>query len=101
MELREQDGGRAIALRVGETATIVLAEARTGGYRWKVEVVGDACALTERPMVLNQGLGARNERAWDVIAVRNGESRIVFAYARPWERRLEKTLAFAINVRDG
>lgn len=86
LTLREADYGTTATVRPGEAIALELAENPTTGYRWHVEVTGDALAQTSATYTpAAAGIGAGGQRATTFTAVRPGTSVIRASLRRPWE----------------
>jgi inhibitor of cysteine peptidase len=92
--LRAQDSGQTVRLKVGGSATIVLPENPSTGYRWRLNTGASSnlAAVTvddagfSRAASGGPPIGAPGERRFQVTARRAGRAVAVFEYARPWEQ---------------
>lgn len=98
--LTRDDDGRTIALTIGETLHIVLAENPTTGYRWVVEV-SDAGVLAIRSDHFPLGSGAAGAggmRRVELVAVGKGDATVSARLRRPWEGTQAAIDRFAITI---
>lgn len=84
MRADETANGSEVRLTVGETFELVLAETRTTGHRWKVELDGTpTCRLEhDRFEAPRTTPGAPGRHTWTFTAVQAGVATIELAYAR-------------------
>jgi len=93
--LSEQDNNRDIALSVGQTAVITLAENPTTGYRWEFKIVPENQEILgniKEKYIQQQtkliGAGGIKEFSFRVRSA--GKAEIFGYYRRPWERENKK-----------
>ncbi len=97
--LTEDEQGRELRLRVGESFSVDLREQAMGGFRWVLgESGGSATTLAEERTVPGAGVGAPNQHIWEFTAARPGVERLVWNYGRAWEPAAAKRV-FSIQVR--
>lgn len=86
-ELDERAHGQEVALTVGETFRIRLAENPTTGFRWTLESSGEpVCAVISQayePEVGPPGQGGSHY--WELRAVQAGSGTLELVYRRSWE----------------
>lgn len=94
--LSEQDSGRYIALKVGQTAVVTLPENQTTGYSWMFEVVPEEQNVIGniKEKYVHQetklvGSGGIKEFSFKIM--NTGRADIYGYYHRPWEELDKKT----------
>ena len=77
---------RTLALRIGETVEVRLAENPSTGYRWSVAADGRPnCSLVE---AVEPGLrqpGEPRQHRWEIRGDAVGRCEVKLIYRRPWE----------------
>lgn len=95
----EEDDGREVSLRRGDTLVVRL-EARLGtGYGWRV-VRADARRLRPLGDSIEPGRAGEGEAEFQVFRFKartRGAAAVVLHYKRPWEK--EHAKAFTVRVR--
>src|SRR5687767_14142813 len=85
VRLTEADAGGQIALRTGEYIEITLAEDRTNGYRWYLDVDPVALRVADDDFVVESAAtGAAGTRTLVLEALRPGRTRLRCVQRRPW-----------------
>lgn len=103
LQFDENSNGNEIELHVGEEFLIILHENPTTGFRWNPISSGEpACMLLDNSFDLigtNPGNGGIH--SWHFQAVKEGSSKIEYAYRRSWEhgRPAAQTFTLSIYVR--
>jgi len=96
------DDGSAVAVRVGDTVTVVLEGNPTTGYSWQVEAVDQAVLAAGDPEYVSESdlIGAGGMYTFTFTAVAPGETPIRLVYLRPWETVAPlETFTLSVTVR--
>jgi inhibitor of cysteine peptidase len=98
--LNEADDGQTTTIRPGEAIALELPENPTTGYRWTVELSGDALAQAASTYMPGAGIGAGGQRSTTFTALRPGTTVIRASLRRPWEApdRTLKTFEATVHV---
>jgi predicted secreted protein len=91
-----------IAVEVDEEFTISLQSIATAGYLWKIESLPEGVEHlgTENQKPSGEAKpGSPTTRVLRFRARKTGEYELVFALARPWEKKAIETKAVAVKVR--
>lgn len=83
--LSENDNGRTVSARVGDTFLLRLPENPSTGYRWTVTVTPGLCVTSDRhsPSILHR-IGAPGTHEWQIRVMQPGDQIISGVYSRPW-----------------
>ena len=84
MILREQDSGRTVQVKQGETLSLRLAENPTTGYRWSV-VSSGGLELVSDQNEAGIGIGAGGVRVIQWVGRRTGTYELQLKHWREWE----------------
>jgi len=84
MILREQDSGRTVQVKQGETLSLRLAENPTTGYRWSV-VSSGGLELVSDQNEAGIGIGAGGMRVIQWVGRRAGTYELQLKHWREWE----------------
>jgi predicted secreted protein len=84
MILREQDSGRSVQVKQGETFSLRLAENPTTGYRWSV-VSSGRLELVSDQNEAGVGIGAGGVRVIRWVARKVGSYDLILKHWREWE----------------
>jgi predicted secreted protein len=81
-----QNGGR-VAVHVGDTIVIALAENAGGGYKWSAASIDAERVAVERQQYLERGqaIGSAGTAEWLLRAKRPGPARVELVKSRPWK----------------
>ncbi|HTR65974.1 MAG TPA: protease inhibitor I42 family protein [Terriglobales bacterium] len=85
----EADNGKTVELKPGESLSVSLREARTGGYHWELTEGGGPVVQPSEsePQAPPSAVpGAPNSRSWQFTARQAGTARIQLEHRRPWEK---------------
>ena len=100
LQFDENSNGNEIELHVGEDFVIILRENPTTGFRWHPISSGEpACTLLDNsfePIGSTPGNGGSH--SWHFQAVKEGSSKIEYAYRRSWEQDRPTTQTFTLSV---
>ncbi len=93
-----------ISAGVGENFTISLESNQSTGYSWSVGMVSDNAQVVVAGMDYdlpdNAKTGQGGAEVWHMKAVAPGTVKLMFYYARSWEKEAPaKTLTFNVNVK--
>ncbi len=96
----EHSNRNEIELQVGEEFVIILHENPTTGFRWHPISNGEpVCALLDNsfePIGSTPGNGGSH--SWHFRAVKEGSSKIEYAYRRSWEQDRLQAQTFTLSV---
>jgi inhibitor of cysteine peptidase len=100
LELNHDADGSEVAVAVGESFELRLAENPTTGYRWQVaaesspaiRVIGDSFRLE------GDAVGAPGMREWRLQADRPGTHSLVLVEKRSWEEKVVKRFMVKVMV---
>jgi membrane-bound inhibitor of C-type lysozyme/predicted secreted protein len=84
--LTEADGGKALQLKVEQTAHFKMPVQTGTGFSWEAFLEGPDLQLQFGPQTAAAQPGAPAEQAIGAKAVRTGYLVLEFKYARPWEK---------------
>ena len=76
-------------LRVGDQHVITLPEMGAAGYEWFFEISNDKIDVTKKPgniPPIRDSVGGPVLVTFELSAISEGRSRVVFEQSRPWER---------------
>jgi predicted secreted protein len=87
--LSEQDDGREIEIRVGESMELALPETSGTGYKWNFGARAEPILKLEEDAYSQTaaGPGGNRMRRLRFTAVAPGEATLELSYGRSWERR--------------
>lgn len=93
-----------ISASVGENFTISLESNQSTGYSWSVGMVSDNSQVVVAGMDYdlpdNAKTGQGGAEVWHMKAVAPGTVKLMFYYARSWEKDPpSKTLTFTVNIK--
>jgi inhibitor of cysteine peptidase len=96
----EHSNGNEIELHVGEEFMIVLPENPTTGFRWNPISSGEpTCTLLDNSFdLIGSTPGNGGSHSWHFQAVKEGSSKIEFAYRRSWEQDKPPAQTFKMSV---
>jgi predicted secreted protein len=96
VNLTEQDEGRTLTVARGAMLVVVLGEARTAGFRWRLEDAGGrSVQLASEKLVPSALSGGVARHEFRFVAVTPGSTVLRLVHQRPWsvgdpdERRWE------------
>jgi len=93
------DNGRVIAVRVGDTIAVRLAENPTTGYTWSIASIDDARLEAGAPTrETGAGVGAGGTITWPIRARAAGRARLELMHARSWEREAAERFAVTFDI---
>jgi inhibitor of cysteine peptidase len=98
--LTEMNHGTSVRVPLSEEVVLELQENPTTGYRWTVEISGDAVKeihSTYSPCS-RAAVGGGGHRAIRFVAVRPGTTEIHAALRRPWEPLEPSPNQFAVTI---
>lgn len=102
MEYTESTNDTEIALKVNEEFDVILAEARTAGFRWSlVKQAEPVCKLGQDEFQPAAGVGGSGKHRWHFRAAAVGAGEIELHYGRSWQEKTgpEKTFRMKVQVR--
>lgn len=101
MQYDERANGQQVDAKIHEEFEIVLAEARTAGYRWTIVEKGEPVLqlLEDASQPNAAGVGGAGHHRWRFRAAAAGASEIRLQYARSWEESAEPARTFKLKVR--
>ncbi|MEO8512867.1 MAG: protease inhibitor I42 family protein [Ignavibacteria bacterium] len=93
-----------ITATVGENFNISVESNQSTGYSWSVGMVSDNSQIVVAGMDYdlpdNAKTGQGGAEVWHLKAVATGTVKLVFYYARSWEKEAPaKTLTFTVNIK--
>lgn len=97
MILSEQDSGRTIAMRTGETLVLHLNENPTTGYRWSVELSEGLEQISDE-FNAGEAIGAAGVRVLQFRATKTGRHQLQAKHWRTWEGESSVIARFVVNV---
>jgi len=77
-----------IKIKNGESFSVILESNPTTGYMWETEYDKNYIQFIDRRFVLSsdeQVVGAGGSEIFNFVAIKSGETEIVFSYLRSWE----------------
>ncbi len=79
-----------LALTVGASKIVTLAENQTTGFAWHVDTAASVHLAAVRVTDLgheqeSKQIGAPGTHSWRIKGVADGKARLIFDYSRPWE----------------
>jgi inhibitor of cysteine peptidase len=103
--LHENSSGQEVIVRRGDRLVVRLSSNRTTGYSWDA-VITHPGKLTQqgvplyRPARDRHLVGAGGLEIWSFRAIHRGHTKLIFHYARPWERGIPpvRTLFWLITI---
>ena len=100
LQFDEHSNGNQIELHIGEEFMIILPENPTTGFRWNLISSGEqACTLLDNSFDLTGSTpGNGGSHSWHFQAVKEGSSKIEFAYRRSWEQDRPPAQNFNVSV---
>jgi predicted secreted protein len=100
LQFDENSNGNEIELHVGEEFVIILHENPTTGFRWNPISIGESvCTLLENSFdLIGSTPGNGGIHSWHFQTVKEGSSKIEYAYRRSWEQDRPAVQTFALNV---
>jgi inhibitor of cysteine peptidase len=104
--LRKLDRRASLDLRVGEDLVLELSENPTTGYRWQLQVSGDALSETAPSTYArsSSAIGGGGQRTFRLIAKKPGIARIHATLSRAWlpdEPSEEHLVVVQVGERNG
>jgi inhibitor of cysteine peptidase len=99
--LVENDNGRTVDIRVGESVRITLSENATTGYRWAIDRYEEEFieAVSTEPSNTANALGSGGEVAFIFKGKKIGTGEIILKHWRHWEGDSSVTTRFRIQLR--
>jgi inhibitor of cysteine peptidase len=99
--ISEQDGGKTIQLKVGDTLAVALEGNITTGYNWVaapqdpalLEQLGEAEVTPDSNLI-----GAPGKIVLQFKAIEKGETNLHLDYKRPWEQDAAPEKTFDVTV---
>ena len=100
MQFNESANNQIVNVKPNDAFELVLPEARTAGYRWKLKTSPEpACTLQDETTQPNStGIGGAGHHSWRFRATSPGICEIELHYARPWESSSEPAKIFRMKV---
>lgn len=96
------ESGKVNVVKKDEYFKIALDENLTSGYLWTYKTNDKAIALIdERKIIIEPNVvGTPYKKVWKFEAKKKGTYKMVFSYARPWEKNVPpiKTVEYTIKV---
>ncbi|KRA82555.1 hypothetical protein ASD76_00105 [Altererythrobacter sp. Root672] len=98
--LNEGDGGADIAINVGDTVTIALAQQAGAGYLWLPKAPPPSVLTKLDTMVLVESdcIGAPSMKRNFYRAEEQGVGSLAFEHKRPWESASHEEVAFHLSI---
>lgn len=101
--LTEQDASREVLLKKGELLVVRLPANPTTGYSWNLRISDKGILNQENadyhPSQNNgKRVGAGGEQYWKFRARKSGTTKLLFSYARPWEKGVPPSSQYQWNV---
>jgi len=103
--ITENDNGKNIYLKKGDTIYLKLKENPSTGYSWELSLSKGLNLLSDKyysPESFKKGgefiIGAGGFHLWKIKAVAKGNQQIKGIYKRSWEEETGKEQTFKINV---
>jgi inhibitor of cysteine peptidase len=104
--ITENDNGKTITIKKGDTLYLRLKENPSTGYSWKLNYSRGLSLLKAQynssgSSKIGQRLivGAAGSHSWQIKAVTNGMQQIKGVYKRSWENKTGKRQTFTLNVK--
>ncbi len=93
-----------ISATVGENFTMSLESNQSTGYSWSLGMVSDNSQIVVAGMDYDlpdtPKTGQGGAEVWHLKAVATGTVKLIFYYARSWEKEVPlKTLTFTVNIK--
>ena len=85
ISVSENDSGRTISSRIGDTFLLKLQENPSTGYRWTISVTPGLIVTRDQhsPSILRR-IGAPGTHEWQIRVIQSGDQIISGVYSRPW-----------------
>jgi len=104
--ITENDNGKTIYVKQGDTLNLRLKENPGTGYSWQLSRSKGLSLLNTKyysPESSKSGqrlvLGAAGFRSWDIKAVAKGSQQVKGIYKRSWEKKTGKEQIFSLNIK--
>lgn len=99
-EIEPLEKGEVIKTKKGDHFSLVLEANPTTGYQWELDFDSSFIQLVERNYAPpSQSLvGAGGEETFNFLALKSGETEIIFSYLRPWEKEEVEKLVYKIII---
>jgi predicted secreted protein len=100
LQFDENSNGNEIELLVGEEFVIILHENPTTGFRWNpISSWEPVCTLLDNSFDLIESTpGSGGIHSWHFQAVKEGSSKIEYAYRRSWEQDRPAAQTYTLSV---
>jgi inhibitor of cysteine peptidase len=100
LQFGEHSNGNEIELHVGEEFVIILHENPTTGFHWNPISSGEpVCKLLDNSFDPTGNVpGNGGNHSWHFKAVKEGSSKIEYAYRRSWEQDRPAAQIFTLNT---
>jgi inhibitor of cysteine peptidase len=99
--LTQEDKGRSIALKVGQTIAVHLRENPTTGFRWTLEQGGDSILEPLDSTYVQAAISATGGgglHVWTFEARQQGNARLVFKLGRAWQGTASDSDRFEVTI---
>jgi predicted secreted protein len=98
--ISENDSGRTLNFRVGETFRIALAESPTTGYRWEIHVDQPATVEVSDSTFTpsDASVGGGGLRAFTLVTTSKGKTKLRGVLRRAWETSQPPTSSVEFTV---
>ena len=100
--LTEQDNGRAVSVKKGDSFTVRLKAQLSTGYSWKVINYNTKIMMVGKPEIetLKKDVtGGIDYQIFSVETRESGEGEIVLHYLQPWQKKIKPLQAYRITVK--
>lgn len=100
--LTEQDNGRAVSVKKGDSFTLRLKAQLSTGYSWKVINYNTKIMMVGKPEIetLKKDVtGGIDYQIFSVETRESGEGEIVLHYLQPWQKKIKPLQAYRITVK--
>ena len=100
LSLTENDDGRSVEVRAGDTVRISLPENATTGYRWAIDRIDQDVieAVGSEPHYQGKAVGSGGQVAFTLRAKKTGSGEIVLKNWRHFEGDASVTKRFRVRV---
>lgn len=100
--LTEEDNGRAVTVKRGDSFTLRLKAQLSTGYNWKIINYNTKIMLVGKPEIetLKKDVtGGIDYQTYIVETRESGEGEIVLHYVQPWQKKVKPLQAYRITVK--
>ena len=96
----QEDNGRVVSVKVGDTVSVRLPENPTTGYSWAIDSIDAKRLEADAPTYQGEGagLGTGGTRTWRLVGRAPGRTRLGLKRWRHWEGDASVVERFAVTL---